>query len=242
MSYCILQDIRDLLPANITIGDNIVPSATAARANSIKTSVANKYIYFATQFIDSRLSQLYYVPLTKIKKVTVTLANNMLPSSTDVMVSDISGFNVDSAIQIVDDNGSEYAMVSNIPETFSVDGKIVKNFNHLTLSATTINAYDVGSHGVVNLLVYPDPIPVLTARLAASLMFDKLFVADQAPDVSNYGKNLRNMANNDMNGILSGQIRLYGQELCSKRFVRSSLFDAVKASIENFNPEQGMER
>lgn len=241
MSYCILQDIKDLLPANITIGDNIVPSATAARANSIKTSVANKYIYFATQFIDSRLSQLYYVPLLRIKKITVDLIHNMNPSSTDVMVSDISGFNVDSAIQIKDDNGSEFATVASIAETFDVDGKVVKNFTHLTLTVPTTNAYDYLSHGEVSLLVYPDPIPVLTARYAASLMFDKLFVADQTPDISNYGKTLRNMSINDMNGILSGQIRLHGQEMCCKRFVRGSLFDAVRASLDNFNADQGKE-
>lgn len=241
MAYCTLQDIRDLLPANITIGDNIVPSASAARANSIRTSVANKYIYFATQFIDSRLSQIYFVPLIKIKKITVPLIHNMNPSSTDVMVSDISGFNVESAIQISDDNGSEFATISSIAETVDVDGKIVKNFNHFTLSATTTNAYDAGSHGVVHLLVYPDPIPVLTARYAASLLFDKLFVADQAPDVSNYGKTLRNMAVNDMNGILTGQLRLQGQELCCKRFVRGTLFDAVKASVDNLNMDQGLD-
>lgn len=241
MAYCTLQDIKDLLPSNITIGDNIVPTATAARANSIRTSVANKYIYFATQFIDSRLSQIYFVPLIKIKKITVPLISNMNPSSTDVMVEDISGFNVESAIQLSDDNGSEYATIASIAETVSVDGKTVKNFNHLTLTAPTNHAYDVGSHGVVHLLVYPDPIPVLTARYAASLMFDKLFIADQAPDVSNYGKTLRNMSVNDMNSILTGQIRLQGQELCCKRFVRGNLFDAVKSSVDNITMDQGRE-
>lgn len=241
MAYCSLQDLRNILPKNITIGDNTAPSVSNAKSNSISTSVANQYIYYATQYIDSRVSQIYFCPLIRVKKVTVDLIHNMLPSSTDVMVSDISGFYVGGAVFISDDNASENAIVGNISETIIEGSNSVRNFNHLTLSAPTSHAYDVGSHGQVSLLVYPDPIPVMTARLACSLMFDKLFVADQEPDVSNYGKNLRNMVSIDMNSILAGQLRLLGQEFCSRRFVRGQLFDAVKLAVENISIDQGKE-
>ena len=241
MAYCSLQDLRDLLPKNITIGDNVVPTVTSARASTIGTSVANKFIYFATQFIDSRLSQLYVIPLRRIKKVSIDLIANMMPSSTDVMVDDISGFYVGCAIKLEDDNGTENATVSLISENVSESGVLVRNFNHLTLSAGTQNAYDAGSHGIVHLLVYPDPVPVMTARMACSLMFDKIFVADQEPDVSNYGKTLRNMSTIDINAILAGQVRLTGQEFMSRRFVRSQLFDAVRLAVDSVTIDQGKE-
>jgi len=241
MPYCTLQDIRDILPKNITIGDSDTPTVSNYRADSITTSVANKHIYFATQFIDARLSQIYVVPLVKIKKVSVDLIANMLPASTDVMVSDVSSFFVGSAIRIQDDNGHEDAIVGNIPEYVVDGGKTIKNFNHVTLSAPSENAYDSGSHGTVHNMMYPDPVPVMTARLACALMFDKLFVADQAPDVSQYGKTLRNMATRDMNGILGGQVRLLGQEMHSRRFVRHQLFDAVKLAVDGITYDQGME-
>lgn len=245
MSYCTLDDIRAILPQNVTIGTNTVPTVQAAKANSISTSVANKYIYFATQFIDSRLCQLYYVPLIQIKKITVDLAHNMIPSSTDVILSSNAGFFPGATILLKDDNGSEMAVVRDVPETFVANtdapSAVVKNFTHITLAQPTINAFDVGSHGQVSLLIYPDPIPVMAARLASALMFDKLFVADQNPDVSNYGKTLRNMAVTDMNAILAGQVRLEGQEFCSRRFVRTQLFDAVKLAIDNLTLEQGRE-
>jgi len=241
MSYCTLQDIRNILPKNVTIGDYTTPTVSSAKGNTISTSVANSFIYYATQYIDSRISQLYYCPLVKIKKVTVNLLANMLPSSTDVIVDDISGFYPGGSVYLKDDNGSENSVVASISETIVEGGNTVRNFNHLTLSSPTVKAYDAGSNGVVSLIIYPDPIPVMTARLACALMFDKIFVADQEPDISNYGKTLRNLVVIDMNAILSGQIRLYGQELCSRRFVRGQLFDAVKLAIENITIDQGKE-
>ncbi len=241
MAYCSLQDIRDVLPKNITIGNSSVPTVQAAAANSITIPTANKYIYFATQFIDSRLSQIYFTPLIKIKKVTVDLINNMLPSSTDVMVNDNSGFFVGGTVMIQDDNGLEYAIIGDIPENFAINGKLAKNFNHITLTTTTTNAYDAGSHGRVHLLIYPDPIPIMTARITCALMFDKLFVADQHPDVSNYGKALRNLATLDMNAVLTGQLRLEGQEFCSRRFIRTQLLDAVKLALDGITIDQGKE-
>ncbi len=242
MAYCTLDDIRAVLPQNITIGTSTVPTVQAARANSISVKVANQYIYFATQFIDSRLCQLYYTPLIQIKKMTVDLIHNMLPSSTDVMVSNNAGFFAGATVMIKDDNGSELAMITDISETVVENTATVKNFNHITLSQPTQNAYDAGSHGEVSLLIYSDPIPIMTARLASALMFDKLFVADQHPDVSNYGKALRNMAITDMNAILTGQVRLEGQEFCSRRFVRTQLYDAVKLAIDGLTLDQGLDR
>lgn len=241
MAYCTVQDIKDILPKNVTIGDATVPTVSSARANSISTQVASKYIYYATQTIDSRISQIYVTPLIKIRKVSVDLIANMLPSSTDVMVDDISGFFVGSSVMIQDDNGSERATVGSIAETVVESGITITNFNHLTLSAASQNAYDVGSHGSVHLMMYPDPIPVMTARLACALMFDKIFIADQEPDVSSYGKTLRNLVSLDLNAVLAGQIRLVGQEFVSRRFVRGQLFDAVRLPIENFNVDQGRE-
>jgi hypothetical protein len=241
MSYCTLQDLRDILPKNITIGDNTSPTIVNGKANSIGTSTANRFIYYATQFIDSRLSTLYVVPLIKIRKVSVNLIANTLPGSYDIMVEDVSAFYVGCAVHLSDNNGNENAIVGNISETVVEGGNTVRNFNHLTLSSPTVQAYDAGSNAKVHLLVYPDPIPAMTSRLACSFMFDKLFVSEQEPDVSNYGKSLRNMSVTDMNGILSGQVRLMGQEFVSRRFVRSQLFDAVRLNIENLSYDQGKE-
>ena len=241
MAYCSMQDLKNLLPKSMTIGDNTVPTVTNKSASTLSTSVANAYIDYATQFIDSRLSQLYIVPIVKIKKTSVDLQANMLPGSTDVIVTDVAAFNVGSSIVLEDDNGTERATVLTIPENITVGTTVVHNFTHLILSSPTTNAYDAGSHGTVHLCTYPDPIPVMASRYACSLLFDKVFVADQAPDISAYGRRLRNMTIVDMNGILMGQVRLMGQEFNSRRFVRSQLFDAVSLAVDGITYEQGLE-
>ena len=69
MSYCTLNDLRDILPKNITIGNSTIPTVTAARSDSITTSTANKYLYFASQ----------YNLLLKLASVILFRNNNLFP-------------------------------------------------------------------------------------------------------------------------------------------------------------------
>jgi len=61
---------------------------------------------------------------------------------------------------------------------------------------------------------------------------DRLFVAEQSPDVSQYGKSQRNMARNSMDDILTGEVLLFGQEHTGRRFVRGSVLDAYNSPAE----------
>jgi hypothetical protein len=85
---------------------------------------------------------------------------------------------------------------------------------------------------LISIIEYPDPIPLIAARMASSYLLDRLFSAEQSPDVSNYGKTQRNLARASVEGILSGEILLFGQEHTGRRFVRGSLFDAYKSPAE----------
>lgn len=243
MAYCTIQDLRELLPKNLTIGTSTGPSVSSPNASTISVTTANRYIYFANQFVDSRLSSLYVSPLRRIKRLTIALRADMLPSSTDVVVTDVTGFYTGGLVEIMDSNGSEEAIISDIPETITAaSGATVTNFTHLTLAEPTANAYDADSEGTVSLLTYPDPLPVMTARFAAAMLFDKIFVAEQEPDISNYGKSLRSLAVRDMNAILAGQIRLMGQDFASRRFVRNQLFDVVRLPTDpGVTIDQGVE-
>jgi hypothetical protein len=61
---------------------------------------------------------------------------------------------------------------------------------------------------------------------------DRLFVSQQSPDVSNYGRTQRNIARDSIDDILSGEVLLFGQEHTGRRFVRGSLFDAYDSPAE----------
>jgi hypothetical protein len=236
MAYASLEDMRAMLPENITIGDTTTINPTAGRRNTISTDVAYRYLTYASQLVDSRLSTLYLTPLNRVVEARSPIIANMMPASTDVMVDDIMRFRIGSCVRLSDTNGEEISFVEDVPEQF--DGAC--NVNHLTLRAPTKNAYDSGSDAVVEMIVYPDPVTPMTARYAVSLMFDKLFTADGSPDVSNYGKTLRNLAREDLDAILTGQTRLKGQQFIGKRFVRQTLFDGFKIPGEN-QPGQGRE-
>jgi hypothetical protein len=73
--------------------------------------------------------------------------------------------------------------------------------------------------------LYPPPIVLINARLAAANIYDHIMMAQQTPNVSEWGKNQRALAFDDLKEIQTGAIQLKGQELIGLRFVRMELFD-----------------
>lgn len=240
MPYATIEDLRALLPENITIGDTTAVNVLKGKRDTISTEVANKYLQYAAQFVDSKLSGIYLTPLERVEAARSTIVSNMLPSSTDVMVDDITKFRVGACVRLSDTNGEEISRIRDIPENFDEGDGPKCNVRHLTLVSPTVNAYDSGSKATIQMLMFPDPISIMTARFAVSFMFDRLYTTDGSPDISNYGKSLRNLAREDMDAIISGQSRLKGQQWVGKRFVRQSLFDGFKPPGES-TPGQSRE-
>jgi len=110
---------------------------------------------------------------------------------------------------------------------------VIKDINNLDyfIVNSLDSSYDADS--LVSILEYPDPIPFITARLAASYVYDRLFAAEQSPDVSNYGNEQRKRAMLGMDSILSGTVILMGQEHVTKRFARMSIFDSYKTPTDD---------
>ena len=233
MAYASIEDMQAVLPESITIGNIVAPSVTAAKRNTIPTDVAKRYLIYASQVVDSRISTLYLTPLQRVVEARAKIIRNMLPGSTDVMIDDVAPFRNGACVRLSDTNGNEINYIADIPERFNDGSGLLPNINHITMAVPTQNAYDPGSTGVVEMIVYPDPVPSITARFAVSFMFDRLFVSTGSPDVSNYGKTLRNTAREDLDMILAGATRLKSQQFIGKRFVRQTLFDGFKIPGEH---------
>ncbi len=232
MSYASIDDMVALLPENITIGNIVGPSVTSPKRNSIATSVAEKHLLFAIQHVDASLSSVYLTPLKRVMVARSPIVHNMLPSTTDVMVDDVTKFRVGECVRLSDTNGSEIAKIVAIPTSFNEGSGMKCNTRHITLSSPTVNAYDSGSSAVIEMLVYPDPITRMTASFAISFMYDKLFASDGSPDISSFGKAMRNSAREMLDNILIGASRLKGQQFVGKRFVRQQLFDGIKTPVD----------
>ena len=220
--------MRALLPKVITIGnDNVTtpvlnkPGTTA----TIDTRTAQLFINFASQEIDARLSTVYLVPLKKIKTHEQDLTSDCKAGSQLVRIEDNSAFKAGCLVRLSDVNGSEINEVDILSdEAYSL--------TEVTLIKKTSRHYTRGNSSILGLIAFPDPIPLVCARMAVAAIIDKQFVAEQNPDVSNYGKAQRTQAAAAMDEIMAGAIRLNGQEFVGRRFVRTQLWDTHKTSAE----------
>ena len=223
-AYCTIDDLRRVLPEKISIGDVNIGTPTPGRQSTKRSSItpqsAAEYVEYAQQEIDSRLRPCYLTPLRRIKSFETYLENSIgAGTNITVTVHDSSVFNLGDLVRFQNINDMETATITSFPSltTFTVD--------------SLQNPYS-DTNGKVAIIKFPNPVPIMTARLACSYLFDRLFVAEQEPDVSNYGKAQRTMAANSMDKILSGEIKLEGQEFTGRRFVRGPLFDAYKSPAE----------
>lgn len=223
MGYCTVQDVQRILPEKVTIGNsNIgapVPGRPSSRSNFSPSDV-KYFIDYAQQRIDSRLRNQYICPLRRVKTFETTLESNVSAgSNVSIAVHDSGAFLEGMLVRLQDKNGIETTTVESVSSLTTV------------ILASVLSPYESYS-GKISILEYPDPIPVITARLACSYLLDKLFVAEQSPDVSQYGSKMRNMANASIDDILTGKISLFGQEVSGWRFMRGTLQTAYRSAAD----------
>jgi len=84
---------------------------------------------------------------------------------------------------------------------------------------------DFSQDPITFIKVYPEPIPLICARLTAASIYDEVLSADQKPEGSDWAKNQRALAFDDLVQIQSGTIMLRGQVYHGKRFHRMELMD-----------------
>jgi len=230
--YCTVDDMRILLPENVTIGDqNIgtptpVPgrptSSTHTNRDKLTPDQAIKYIRLAEEELDSRLRPYYVCPLRRVKTFETEILGNVSPgNNVEVRVHDTGVFAKGQMIRLQGPCEMETDQIAGI-----------KNLTTLVINRVKYSYETYESK--ISILEFPDPIPLITARLAVSYAFDPLYSADQAPNISEYGKEQRRLAINSLDSILSGAVFLFGQDHLGKRFVRGSLFDAYQNPTPDF--------
>lgn len=228
MAYCTVSDLQNILPEKVTIGDQNIgtpspgrplSSGTSNRSN-ISTSQAQYFIEYAQQYVDSKLRNTYVCPLRRTKSWEGDISANITAgTNVTIAVRDSGPFNLGALVRLQDKNNYENATIAEVTSLTAIKlVTVVNNYSYLDTK--------------ISILEYPDPIPIITARYACAIILDKLFNAEQAPDVSNYGKTQRNIARDAIDGILMGEILLFGQEHTGRRFIRGSLMDAYKSPAE----------
>ena len=222
--YCTVQNVITILPENVTVGDQNIGTPSPGRQESKRSKITPneicEFIKYAQQEIDARLRPMYVCPLRRMKIHETGLLNNISAgSNVKVAVHDTGRFAKGQLVRLQSDCDYEEATITSIDnlDYFVVD--------HL------VSGYDADS--LVSILEFPDPIPFIAARLASSYIYDRLFAAEQSPDVSNYGQEQRKRAMLGLDSILTGAAILMGQEHVTKRFTRMSLYDSFKTPTDD---------
>ena len=225
MSYCTVADVQRILPEKVKIGDRNIGTPVPGRVGSGRSNISpeetERYIVLAQQYIDARLRPFYLCPLRAIKSFETDVFNNLNPgTNVQVQVEDSRIFTRGELVRLQDKDSMESAVVLETPNLTTVT---LERIYYPYLSANGLK---------ISIVEFPDPIPVITARLTASFILDRLFVAEQAPDVSQYGKTQRNLATIAIDDILKGVTYLIGQEHTGRRFCRGSLLDKFSSPAD----------
>jgi hypothetical protein len=224
--YCTVQNVKNILPNNVTVGDiNIgtpVPGRPDVKRSQLSTDDIIEFIKLAQQEINARLRPMYVCPLRRVKIHETGVLNNVSTGTTiKISVNDTGQFAKGQLIRLQSKSDYEEVTITSIP-----------NLSQMIVDKV-ISLYD--SESLVSILEFPDPIPLTTARLAASYAYDRLFSAEQAPDVSNYGQEQRKRSMFSIDSILTGTVILMGQEHVTKRFARMSIFDSFKTPTDDIS-------
>lgn len=227
MSYCTVDNVRQILPEKVLIGDSNIGTPSPGRPgigggrSNISPQDTEKLMILAEQYIDSRLKPFYLTPLRRIKSYETEVLNDLSHGDgVIVSVNDSGAFIRSEIVRIQDSNNMETCTVQNAPTMTTIE------LVHLVYNYSSANNLTIA------VLEFPDPIPVIAARLTASFVLDRLFVSEQAPDVSQYGKTQRNLATLALDDILRGVISLPGQEHTGRRFVRGSLLEPFRSPAD----------
>ena len=237
-NYCTLDDVKRILPKSFTIGENTLKDRNTiqsqGRANDVTSESVRRYINFASQYIDGRLRTIYQMPLRRVKTIEQLLPEGGKSGSFRIKVIDNYPFTQGSYVRISDDDGSEVFTVKSISDD-------PEELNVVELNRRLPRNFSVAKNSRISILEFPDPIPLLCARYAVSMIIDKVFVGDQVPQEASFGKLQRTLASNDMDDILMGLIRLQGQELTSGRFCRMTMRDSWRLQGVETQPGRGKE-
>ena len=176
-------------------------------SNRIPNDTVNYYISLGDSEINGTLSQQYHTPFNLVvlgewdldsdiseynQQVETSLTNSLVPGDQIIIRNTVTGEEEDHVVSELIDYHS--ATVLYPISDFSAANTIVKRIQ------------------------YPPPLNQISARLAASFIYDKYFAAQNSPNISDYGKEMRNWAMGQLNNILNGRVTLRRQLRIGDRY------------------------
>jgi len=184
--------------------------------NLISEDVVEQYIQWADSEIDAAISELYITPLCQKSNFETGLLSDINDYNDYIITCNRCPFYPGDNIILTDGTHEERHVIESVID--AVDRNV------FTTTTPVIYAFRAEDTRVVR-VGYPDPIPLVSARMAAANIYEKYFMSQSSPNESEYGKMLRKLARQDTNNILNGRTILHGQIRIGRRFFNSNLSD-----------------
>ena len=220
MGYCYREQVDAILAQSLTSATN--PQSQARRnlllignvrdKNVIPDNIVDQYILWSGNEIDATLNELYRMPVCELADFeTETWADITEYNSYIVIEKPCPLSPGDNIILIYGDHEERHIIDAIVAENvFSTVDPIMFSFPD-------------GSRLIR--VKYPDPLPWVCARLSAANIYDKYYSSQVSPDVSNYGKSLREQARQKLNDILNGRAILHGVHRIGRRLYDATIVD-----------------
>lgn len=175
--------------------------------NRIPDAVVEYYISLADSRIDGSISQQYKTPLKKCVHGEWDLDADISEYNQVVEITPVHNLNPGEEIVLRNED-------TGVEENHIV-ATIVDQNTVTTLDPILVN-FTAGAR--VFRIAYPPPVNEISARLAAAFIYDKYFAAQNDPNVSEYGMEMRRIAMGRLNDILNGKVILECQQRIGDRF------------------------
>ena len=222
MGYCTIADITRIIAQSLTsatsstLGGSVslLNIGSVLDKNLITDATVNSYILFSDSEINGILSELYKTPICEIADFETEIYASVSEYNDYIVLSRNCPIEILDNVILIDDN-------NNIEERHVIS-EIVGDNMYQTEEEIQ---YEFPSGSRLIRVKFPDPLPVISARLSAANIYDKYFSSQNSPNISDFGEKLRQLARADINNILNGRTILHGQQRIGRRFFNSSLVD-----------------
>ncbi len=224
MGYCTEDDITKTIAQALTSATASTPDGlntygdllkvgNTLDKNLVTTDNISYYIQLADSEIDAALSQLYKTPFCEKCDFETELYSDLDPSNNNYIVLErYCPLAAGDIVLLTDGTNEERHVISEV-----IGGD--------TFETTTDIQYSFTSGTRILRVSYPPPLRFISARLASANIYDKYFSSESSPNTSDYGNQLRDLANGKLNDILNGSIILHGYMRIGRRFFNPNLVD-----------------
>lgn len=197
----IAQALTTAAPTDLSTKVDLLKIGNVLDSNVIPDITITQYIKWASEEINSVLSQMYATPFSELADFEECLFADIDDYNTFLTTKESSPFDVEDNVVITDGTHTERHVISEILDSLSRN--IFVTLEPISYGFSALNTRIIR-------VKYPDPIPLTCAMIAASRIYDRYFASQSDVAESKYGSYLRTQAKSNLDNILNGKTILHG--------------------------------